>query len=259
MLMARFCNIFEIFFDALSAPWLESAYDILVSAVVMSIVYQYLVGYMGKGGTKTFNLELLEFKDTYFSLLLFQGAYVWINFRDVAKRTVSIRHKVDGSSNCVPSGKWYPLFKPPREKDRATSTSLQFQCLRLGGYYAHQDAKVVCQIAGFYYGEDEGRVELEDGFWYDIPSMSEHEWGLSGMQKWNQVSNKAKEVFRLFNRAHGKQRDGLFSSEELDFRGTTSPVFINCLVTNYRVWRGDADYWTRKLASVFADYVVQTE
>jgi hypothetical protein len=161
-----------------------------------------------RGGTKTYNPGSLEFRATYVSLLLFQGAYVWIKFRDVAKRTVSVRHKVDGSGNRVPIGRWLPLFKPHREKDRVTGKSLQFDNLRLGGYDTHQDAKVVCQIAGFYYGRDEGRVELEDGFRYDIPPMSEQERGLSGMQKWNRVSDKAKEVFRLFTQAHGKQRDG---------------------------------------------------
>ena len=34
---------------------------------------------------------------------------------------------------------------------------------------------------------------------------------------------------------------------------------ITSLVTNYKVWRGDADNWTRKLASVFVDNVVQIE
>ena len=87
-------SLVAIFPNDLSASGLESAYNILVSAVVLSIVYQYLVGYVDRGGTKTYNPGSLEFRATYVSLLLFQGAYVLIKFRVVAKRTVSIRHKV---------------------------------------------------------------------------------------------------------------------------------------------------------------------
>lgn len=71
--------------DAESVSRLEPAFNVLVSAVVLCIVHQYLIGYVDSCGTKTYNSGSLRFRATYVSLL-FLGAYVWIEFRDVAPK-----------------------------------------------------------------------------------------------------------------------------------------------------------------------------
>ena len=184
--------------NSVPAPDLEFAFKNLIPALVHRVVYQYLIGYVDRGGAETYNSGSLEFGATYVSLLLFKAAYFWIWFREVAPRKVSCRVR-DGKI-----GKWEPKFKPPREKD-ARGGSQKFQCLRLGGYHTRWAAEVVCQIARFYYNMDERLVKLvADGFEFEIPELTRQEQGLAGMEKWNMVSDKAKEVYDIFEKKHGK-------------------------------------------------------
>jgi hypothetical protein len=188
----------------------------VVSAVVLLyVVYQYLMGCLNRRGTKSYSSGSLDFRDIYVSIVLFQGAYVWIKFRQAARsgclkrkscetQDVQVR---DGSdlegvyvramkekSGTVTHYKYEPRFKPPREK-LESGTTLKFNCLSLGQYNTPGEAKIVRQIAAFYYGKDEGWVVLEDGSSFSIPPMSEPEKCFSGVDKAKWVTWKAKKVF----------------------------------------------------------------
>ncbi|KAG0606538.1 hypothetical protein M758_9G149000 [Ceratodon purpureus] len=216
-------RIIALFSDVVPASGPEFAYNALVSAVLLSVVLQYLIGYVDRGGTKTYNSGSLEFRATFVSLLLFRGAYVWIKFRDVApKRAVYRRSRKDENGGFQYYGKYEPRFKPPREKD-----SLKFNCLPLGGYDTHKDAEVACQIAGFYYGKDDGKVDLEDGSHFSIPPMSEQERSLCGEEKKDWVSAKVKEVFKELKEYAARRppsSDGLDTNagNQVDARGFSS-------------------------------------
>ncbi|KAG0606537.1 hypothetical protein M758_9G148900 [Ceratodon purpureus] len=236
-------SIIALFSGVAPASGLDFAYNALVSAVVLSNVLQYLIGYVDKGGTKTYNSGSLEFRATFVSLLLFRGAYVWIKFRDVApKRAVYRRSRKDGNGGFHYYGKYEPRFKPPREKDAVTGRALKFDYIPLGGYDTQLDAEVACQIAGFYYGKDEGRVDLEDGSYFYIPGMSEQERSLCGEQKRNWVRGKVKEVFKDFKQENAARRRSAldpnagdsYYSEDQAFTGSTETVnseeeFLNFL------------------------------
>jgi hypothetical protein len=182
-----------------------------------------------RGGTKTYNPGSLEFRATYVSLLLFQGAYVWIKFREVApKRVVYRRSRKDEFGRFQYYGKYEPRFKPPREKDVVTGTVLKLGRVPLGEYDTHQDAEVVCQIAGFYYGKDVGMVDMEDGSQVSIPALSEQERGLRGEEKRKWVSVKAKEVYKEFKkekdvrRQPGSNTVSVNAGEQVDARDFSS-------------------------------------
>jgi hypothetical protein len=182
-----------------------------------------------RGGTKTYNPGSLEFRATYVSLLLFQGAYVWIKFREVApKRAVYRRSRKDEFGRFQYYGKYEPRFKPPREKDVVRGTVLELGRVPLGEYDTHQDAQVVCQIAGFYYAKDVGTVDMEDGSQFSIPAMSEQERGLGGKEKRKWVSMKVKEVYKEFKKEQDVRRQpgsntlSVNASEQIDARDFSS-------------------------------------
>jgi hypothetical protein len=185
------------FKEACEEPPPVVVYAVVVSTLsLLSIVYQYLLGYVLKGGTTTYSSGSLDFRETFVSLLLFQGSYVWIFFRDVApKRTVYQRSKKDEAGRVIYYGKYEPRFKPHREKLPGDRT-IKFDYLSLGGYDSELDAKIVCQIAGFYYTRDEGRIQLRNGSYFNIPPMPDQE--LFGKEKAKKVAARAKEVFRDF-------------------------------------------------------------
>ncbi|KAG0562395.1 hypothetical protein KC19_9G142700 [Ceratodon purpureus] len=195
----------------------------LMASISIRRMRTFFVGYVDKGDTKTHNPGSLEFRIAFVSLLLFRAAYVWIKFRDVApKRAVYRRSRKDENGGSHSYGKYEPRFKPPREKD-----FLKFNCLPLGGYDTHKDAEVACQIAGFYYGKDEGRVDLEDSSHFSIPPMSEQERSLCGEEKKEWVSAKVKEVFKEFKEYAARRppsSDGLGANagEQVDAGGFSS-------------------------------------
>jgi hypothetical protein len=64
---------------------LGAAFPVVVSAVVLlAYVYQYRTGCVAWGWSKAHSSGSLAFRDTYISIVLFQGACVWIKVRDVA-------------------------------------------------------------------------------------------------------------------------------------------------------------------------------
>ena len=232
--------------DSESTLDLEFAYNVFDSVVVLSIVYQYLVGYIDRGGTKTYNSGSLEFRATYVSVLLFQGAYVWIKFRDVAsKGTVYRRPKKNRSGEY----KYEPRFKPPREKDVVTGKVLKFDCLPLGGYDTLRDAEVVLQIAAYFYGRGAGIVELDDGSQFRIPQMSEQERSLCGEKKRKRVSVKAKEVYKEFKKEEAVRRQSRPSTlstdagEQVDARDSHSAdQAVACLTADANTEDEVADF-----------------
>lgn len=165
---------------------------IIFSAVVLSIVYQYLLGHVDIGGTQTYNPGSIEFRDIYVSLVLFLGAYVWIKFRDVdqgvrrlPKRDKFNKARKDEFGQIQYYNKWEARFKLPRERGY----------LHLGSYDKEEHAVLVRQIGGYLCGKDEGVVALEDGTPFHIPVMSEQERNFCGEEKRKWVSSKAKAIF----------------------------------------------------------------
>jgi hypothetical protein len=66
--------------EGVSSSELEDAFTVVVAAVLhlLSFVFQYLIGYVDRGGSKTYSSGSFDFRATFVSLVLFQGAYVWI-------------------------------------------------------------------------------------------------------------------------------------------------------------------------------------
>lgn len=114
--------------------------------------------------------------------------------RDKSDREGIYTRYVRDKSGKITHCKYEPRFKPPREKMDSGGT-LKFDCLSLGQYNTPAEAKIVRQIAAFYYGKDEDSVELEDGSQFYIPPMSGQEQGLSAEEKRRWVTWKAKEVY----------------------------------------------------------------
>ncbi|KAG0606862.1 hypothetical protein M758_9G174100 [Ceratodon purpureus] len=187
----------------------------LVSALVLLYcVSQYLMGYADRGRSKTYSSGSLDFRDIYVSIVLFQGAYVWIKFRqaarsgchkrksceaqDVAARAESglkgiYPRPVKDKAGTITHYKYEPRFKPPRKK--LDSGTLQFDYLYLGSYDTPAEAKIVYQIAAFFYGKGEGCVALENDSFYFIPPMSEEAKCLTGKDKAKWVTRKTKTIF----------------------------------------------------------------
>lgn len=131
----------------------------------------------------------------------------------------------------------YKIIKPPRE-ELASGSTQTINCPSLGQYNTPVEAKIVRQVATFYYGKDEGHVALGDGSSFYIPAMNEQEKCLTGMDKAKWVTRKAKEVFKDLQKVELKQfrkaiemdaysghgRDGGSDPSSSDI----SLVFISC-------------------------------
>ncbi|KAG0561429.1 hypothetical protein KC19_9G064300 [Ceratodon purpureus] len=183
----------------------------LVSALVLLYcVSQYLMGYADRGRSKTYSSGSLDFRDIYVSIVLFQGAYVWIKFRQAARFGCNLKRKscetpdvavrddepgVKGVYRRPGTKKYEPRLKPPREK--LDSGPVILNHLSLGQYDTSGEAEIVYQVAAFYYGKGEARVALEDGSFFSIPPMSEEAKCLTGMDKARWVTCKAKEIFKI--------------------------------------------------------------
>jgi len=129
-------------------------------------------------------------------------------------RGVYRRFKIDKFGAITYYGKWLPRFKPPREK-LASGKTLIHNHLPLGGCDTSQGAKILRHIAAFYYGKAGGLLDLQNGEFFSIPSMSEQEkQSLHGMEKVDWVSRKAKVVFEDFQQEKAASRNGALSSGE---------------------------------------------
>jgi hypothetical protein len=169
-------------------------YAVVVSAVALfSLVYHYLAGYTDRGGTKIYSPGSLEFRATYISLVLFQGAYVWIKFRDVipsSKRGGYRRPVTDKLSGTIkPSDKIEARYTPPRKSGNHNH-------IYLGLCATHEEAETKKTIAAFYFGGKLSRLDFDDGRYFLIPPMpTEQEQGLSVAQKREWVKDKVREVY----------------------------------------------------------------
>jgi hypothetical protein len=168
-------------------------YAVVVSAVaLLSLIYHYLAGYIDRGGTKTYSPGSLDFRSTYISIVLFQGAYFWIKFRDVAssKRGGYRRPVTDKLSGTIkPSDKIEARYTPPRKSGNHNH-------IYLGLCATHEEAETKKTIAAFYYGGKISRLDFDDGRFFLIPPMpTEQEQGLSVAQKREWVKDKVREVY----------------------------------------------------------------
>ncbi|KAG0603860.1 hypothetical protein M758_10G126300 [Ceratodon purpureus] len=167
-------------------------YAVIVSAVaLLSLIYRYLAGHIDRGGTKTYSSGSLEFRSTYVSIVLFQGSYVWIKFRDVAPRRAGYRRPVTDklSGTIKPSDKIEARYTPPRRCG-------DHNHIYLGLCTTHEEADIKKKIAAFYYGRHTGRLDVDDGRYFLIPSMSrEEEQSLSVAGKRAWVKDRVKMVY----------------------------------------------------------------
>jgi len=102
-------------------------------------------------------------------------------------------------------------FEPRFTPSSATfpdGTTQRFQRLALGEYSTPAKAKIVLQIARFYYGQDGDCVELEDSrYKLPIPTISELEQGFIDEEKREWVTSHAKQVGRQMYAEMEKAKD----------------------------------------------------
>jgi hypothetical protein len=177
-----------------SKALLEEKWKLLLSAV--ALLYQCLIGYIDRGGTKSYSSGSLEFRPTYVSIVLFQGAYVWIQFRDVAPSGYRriIKSKSSGATRLAT--KLEVRYKPPR---RSGVTNYIYLCM----CDTEEEARIYKKIAGRYYEErNDGKLDLGNDDFFVIPPMPiEQEQALSVSEKIALVKDKVKEVYQDFLKA----------------------------------------------------------
>ncbi|KAG0605594.1 hypothetical protein M758_9G071700 [Ceratodon purpureus] len=172
---------------------------IFFTALLLSAVFQYLIGSLDKGGTKVHSSGSLEFRSMYVSIVLLLGAYVWIKFRDVAppsqqKPSAGLHRKckLNDLGMKVYHGNYEPRFKPPGSDNY----------ISVGSYEVEEDAKIIYHILAFYYGKDvPGELPLLNGLTYLIPCMTEEEQHLDPETKKKWARSKAKPIFEEYNGA----------------------------------------------------------
>jgi hypothetical protein len=156
----------------------------------------YLIGCIDRGGSS----GSLEFRDTYISIILFQGSYVWIKSREVAPKRV-YRRIIRDKQGRITHKKYEPRFKPPRERGLGSSKPQKFDWIYLGRYDTPSEAEILYQIAAFYYGKSEGRLDLGNGLFFQIPAMSDDDRSLYGTEKVKWVKREAMRVYEDFKKA----------------------------------------------------------
>ena len=170
-------------------------YDALVMAALLflSRIYQYWIGLLDRGGGKIYSSGSLEFRSIYISIVLFQGAYIWIKFRDVAPESnqrpspgLVRKYFTNELGEKVYYGKFEPRFKPPGSK----------KYIYVGRYEEEKEAKACNQIFAFLYGKQgaQGELPLGDGFTYPIPGMPEEMQRLGPEEKKKWAKEKVKDV-----------------------------------------------------------------
>ncbi|KAG0605598.1 hypothetical protein M758_9G072100 [Ceratodon purpureus] len=186
---------------AAASPGRAAVYDafVFLTALLLSAVFQYLIGPLEKGGTKVHSSGSLEFRWKYISILLFDGWYVWVKFRVVApdseqkpSRGIHRKSKIDASGKKFYTGPFEPRFKPPGSHNY----------ISVGSYEVEEDAKIVYQILAYYYGKNDSNVlSLVNGSTYPIPCMTEEEQHLDPVTKKKWARSKAKAILELYNGA----------------------------------------------------------
>jgi hypothetical protein len=165
---------------------------VISTALLLSVVYRYLIALVDRGGGKTYSSGSLDFRSIYISIVLFQGAYVWIKFREVAppsqqKPSPGLYRKwrTNVMGVKVYYGNFEPRFKPPGEN-----------YVSVGSYEEEEDAKKIYQILAFYYGKDvPSELPLPFGNPFHIPHMTDEEQRLNPEEKKTWAQDKAKAVY----------------------------------------------------------------
>ena len=168
---------------------------VILAVLLLSRVYQYLIGLVDRGGGKLYSSGSLEFRSIYISIVLFLGAYIWIKFRDVAPE--SNQHPSPGLyrksrmklGERVYYGNFEPRFKPLGSNNY----------ISVGGYEQEEDAKACYQILAFWFGEDArlGELPLPDGTTYHIPTKIKEQGDLDLEQR-KEWAKRAKDEFGLY-------------------------------------------------------------
>lgn len=166
---------------------------VISTALLLSLVYRYLIALVDRGGGKTYSSGSLDFRSIYISIVLFQGAYVWIKFREVApdsQQTPSPglyrRCRTNELGVRVYYGNFEPRFKPPGSENYVS----------VGSYEEEEDAKNIYQILAFYYGKDvPSELPLPFGNPFHIPHMTEEEQRLNPEEKKKWAKCKVKAVY----------------------------------------------------------------
>ena len=171
-------------------------YDALVIAAIfllLSRVYQYSIRLLDRGGGKIYSSGSLEFRSIYISIVLFQGAYIWIKFRDVAPESnqrpspglYRKSRKIELGER-VYYGNFEPRFKPLGSKNY----------ISVGCYEQEEDALACYQMLAFWYGKQgaQGQLPLGDGSTYPIPGMPEEIQRLDPEEKKEWAKARVKEV-----------------------------------------------------------------
>ena len=179
---------------------------VIAALLFLSRLYQYSIGLLDRGGGKTYSSGSLDFRSIYIPIVLFQGAYIWIKFRDVAPESdqpppKGLRRRYrEESGKKVYYGNFEPLFKPPGSDNY----------IYIGCYEKEEDAKACRQIYAFWYDKKGARGELPlgDEFTYPIPAMPEQTQRLGLKEKKEWAKEEVKKILadyqpqrRFFNPA----------------------------------------------------------
>ena len=180
---------YEILLEKLFARFLSSA-------IVILCLFEYLMGYIDRGGWATYSDTSWEFRATYVSIELRLAAYFWFKFRALPIQTPSAyrgqkrsRSELKGTASiCKKSNKFVPKLKTylPIEGKRVKRD------VWLGDFNTYQEAEDVYWIGAFYYDEQD-RLSNEILSWlYDLnlPPLPPN---LSIKEKASWVREKARE------------------------------------------------------------------
>jgi hypothetical protein len=169
---------------------------LILAVLLLSRVYRYLINLVDRGGGKIYSSGSLEFRSIYISIVLFQGAYIWIKFREVAPESnqhpspgLYRKSRMNELGQRVYYGNFEPRFKPVGSNNY----------ISVGGYEQEEDAKACYQILAFWFGEDAqlGDLPLEDGTTYHIPTQTKEQGDLD-LQQRREWAKRAKDEFGLY-------------------------------------------------------------
>lgn len=140
----------------------QQAFTVAVAAVLhlLAFVFQYLIGYIDRGGTKTYSSGCFDFRASYVSVLLFLAAFVWIKFRQAARPPTRKRKQPehpddanDPSHVCIrkygPVTKYEARYTIPGNMNKAHP--VHPRSLSLGEHKTPEEAAFVSRVAQSYY------------------------------------------------------------------------------------------------------------
>jgi hypothetical protein len=202
---------------------------ILFGEIISTILFHEIISFPAFSGSEAILVIIskapsgsLEFRSIYISIVLFQGAYVWIKFREVAppsqqKPSPGLYRKCTTNELGVKVyyGNFEPRFKPPCSKSY----------ISVGSYEDEQDAKNIYQILAFYYGKDvPSELPLPFGDPFHVPPMNEEEQRLSPEEKKKWAKGKVKAVYEDYKREESAAWDSLLDQPTGDLPNTVLPL-----------------------------------